>query len=108
MANEGHSNSLQRVLMRGARTRRGMRFVRESEFGTTPVLIPKRLVFFFYTTLNGRLSKRVPFTEPVNGSVPAYHRQTGNSISVVVQLVHRSCSRSATRKYRGAYCSNIL
>jgi len=49
MANEGHSNSLQRVLMRGARTRRGMRFVRESEFGTTPVLIPKRLVFFFYT-----------------------------------------------------------
>jgi len=53
--------------MRGERTRRGMRFVRESEFGTTPVLIPKRLVFFFYTTLNGRLSKRVPFTEPVNG-----------------------------------------
>jgi len=64
MANQVHSNSIQPVLMRGARTRRGVRFVRESEFGTTPaVLIPKRLVFFFYTTLNGRLSKRVSLTD---------------------------------------------
>jgi len=31
----------------------------------------------------------VPLTEAVTGSGPAHHRQTGNSITVVMQLANR-------------------